>query len=102
MFCVGCGHELPAAYTINFCPNCGKAIKEENKIAKYTSVGNPVTQTKGQKGIPSKVPNNDAKTNTVSPKAKGIAEPVNYETKYIKKPSSGKRMAIGALVVIIK
>jgi predicted RNA-binding Zn-ribbon protein involved in translation (DUF1610 family) len=40
MFCIGCGHELPAAYTINFCPNCGKAIKEENKIAKYTSVGN--------------------------------------------------------------
>jgi hypothetical protein len=101
MFCVGCGHELPAAYTTNFCPNCGQAIKEEHKIAKYTSDGNPINQTKDQKSIPSKFPTTDIKVNDEAPKSKGIAEPVNYDTKYIKKPSSGKGTAIGALIVII-
>ena len=74
MFCVGCGHELPAAYTINFCPNCGQAIKEENKIAKYTSDGKPINQTKDQKIIPSKVATT-TNASAEAPKAKGIAEP---------------------------
>jgi predicted RNA-binding Zn-ribbon protein involved in translation (DUF1610 family) len=101
MFCVGCGHEFPAAYTINFCPNCGQAIKEEHKIAKYTSDGKPINQTKDQKSIPSKFPTTDIKVNDEAPKSKGITEPVNYDTKYIKKPSSGKGTAIGALIVIV-
>lgn len=102
MFCVGCGHELPAAYTINFCPNCGRAIKEENKIAKYTSDGKPVTRTKDQKSIPSKVATTNTNANPKAAKTKGIAEPVNYDPKYIKhRPSSGKGAAIGALIVIV-
>ena len=55
MFCVRCGHELPAAYTINYCPNCGQAIKKENIIAKYTSDGKPIRQTKSQENVPTKV-----------------------------------------------
>ena len=64
MFCAGCGHELPAAYTINFCPNCGQAIKEEHKIAKYTSDGKPINLAKDQKSNPSKLPATDKKANT--------------------------------------
>ena len=101
MFCVGCGHELPTSYTINFCPNCGQAIKEEHKVAKYTSDGKPINQTKDQKSAPPKVPTTDAKANAEAPKSKGIAEPVNYDTKYINKPSSGRGTAVGALIVII-
>ena len=127
MFCVKCGNELPTAYTTNFCPNCGQAINGESKIAKYTSDGNLVNQTKGQEGVPSKVPTTDSnamrirqdtskedlrvvekairalkmRENTKAPKASGIAEPIKYDTKYINKPSSGKGKAIGALVAIV-
>jgi hypothetical protein len=102
MFCAGCGHELSSAYLINFCPNCGQATKEENKIAKYTSDGKPVNQIKGQEGIPSKVPTTDSKAITGGPLASGIAEPVKYGTKYINKPTwSGKEKAIGELVEIV-
>ena len=101
MFCGKCGHELPTAHTMNFCPNCGQAIKEENEIPKYTSDGRPIKQTEAQKGIPSKVPTTDSRANTEAPKAKGIAEPVKYHTKYIDQPSSGKGKAIGILVTIV-
>ena len=102
MFCVKCGNEIPTAYTTNFCPNCGQAINGESKIAKYTSDGRPINQTKGQEDIPSKVPTTDLKANTEAPKASGIAEPVKYDTKYINKPSwSGKDKAIGVLVAIV-
>ena len=101
MFCEKCGQELPTAYTTNFCPNCGQAIEEENKMAKYTSDGKPIDQSKGQKDIPSKVPTTDSKANTEASKAKGISEPVKYHTKYIDQPSSGKGKAIGALVVLV-
>lgn len=101
MFCVKCGHELPTEHTTNFCPNCGQSIKEENKIARYTSDGKPISQTEDQEGNRSKAPPTVSKANTEAPKAKGIAEPVHYSTKYINQPSSGKGKAIGALVVIV-
>lgn len=97
MFCVKCGNELPTSYTINFCPNCGQVINEEHKIAKYTSDGKPINQ----KSIPPKVPTTEVKANSESPKAKGIAEPVKYETKFISKASSGKGTAIAASIVIV-
>jgi hypothetical protein len=65
---LGCGHELPTTYTIKFCYNCGQEVKEENKIAEYTRDGNPVYQTNGQEGIPSKVPTTDSKAITEAPK----------------------------------
>jgi hypothetical protein len=99
MFCEKCGHELPTSYTINFCPNCGHAVKEENKIAKYTSDGKPINQNKVQKGIPSEVPTTDS--NTEAQKVKGIAEPIKYDTKFINKPSSGHGKAIGTLIAIV-
>jgi hypothetical protein len=98
---VKCDNELPTSYTINFCPNCGQAINDEHKIAKYTSDGKPINQTQGQKSIPPKVPTTDAKANAGSPKAKGIAEPIKYDTKFISKPSSGKGTAVAALIVIV-
>lgn len=46
---------------------------------------------------------NDSKLDNGMPKAKRIAEPVDYNTKYINKPSlgKGKGKAIGALIVVV-
>jgi hypothetical protein len=104
MFCVNCGNELPSSNTIKYCPKCGQPIKEENRIAKYTSDGKPINQIKGQESISTKATVTDSESelsDPETPKSKGIAKPINYDTKYVSKPSSGKGKAIGALIVII-
>lgn len=104
MFCVNCGNELPSSNTINYCPNCGQQVKGENKIAKYTSDGKPVNEPKVQESIPTSATTTEPKSelsDTGTPKAKGIAKPLNYDTKYISNPGSSKGKAIGALIVII-
>lgn len=39
---MNCSNELPSSYTVNYCPNCGHPIKEENRNDKYTSDGKRV------------------------------------------------------------
>jgi hypothetical protein len=100
MFCVNCGNELPTSYTINYCPNCGHQVKEENKIAKYTGDGKPVNQTKGQESISTKASATDPRSDFGTPESKEIAKPINSK-KYTSKPGSSKGGAVGALIVII-
>jgi hypothetical protein len=72
---------------------------------KYTSDGKPANQSEGQESISTKAITTTSSTSETSdtgtPKEKGIAKPINYNTKYINKPSSGKGKAIGSLIVII-
>ena len=104
MICVKCGNEFPSLHTINYCPNCGQQIEKENRITKFTSDGKPINQTEGQEDISSKADNIDSESEeagAVTPKAKGLAKPIKYDTRFINKPSSTRSKAIGALIVII-
>ena len=106
---MNCGNELPSSYTVNYCPNCGHAVKKENRIAKYTSDGRPVNHS--QENTSTKITDlTSIGSNIGAPEESArrlntsdtTTSKIDNTAKHTIKPSSsGKGKAIGALIVIV-